>query len=77
MGLIRGIDQRPARQAIARAVTRMCQELDVLVIAEGVETAGECQFLADIGIHLMQGYLFARPLFQATAQARDIPWPGT
>ena len=32
------------------------------VIAEGIETLGERDFVADCGIRLMQGYLFAKPL---------------
>ncbi|ODV10077.1 MAG: diguanylate phosphodiesterase [Rubrivivax sp. SCN 70-15] len=67
MALVRGIDTSAARQAIARGVVRICQELGVQVIAEGIETAAERDFFVDEGVTLMQGYLFARPAFRALA----------
>ena len=74
MDLIRGIDVLPARQAIVRHVTRMCTDLGIQVIAEGVETIGEYGALRDLGIRLIQGYLFGMPLFEAIAQADAIRW---
>jgi len=35
------------------------------VTAEGVETLGEYHTLRELGIDLFQGYLFARPAFEA------------
>ena len=61
--LVRGVDTQPARQAIARAVIRMAEELDIDVIAEGIETAGERDFFVHEGVRLFQGVLFSRPLF--------------
>lgn len=75
MGLVRNIDQRKAAQAIARGVTRICEELGIGVIAEGIETAGECACLHDMGVNLMQGYLFSRPLFESAGAADALPWP--
>lgn len=74
MALIRDVDQDRARQAIVRGVVMMCSELNVTVIAEGIESAGERDFLADCGIFLMQGYWFARPAFQALAEVRPAAW---
>ena len=67
MDLIRNVDANRARQAIVRSLVRLCEEMGIEVIAEGIETRGERDFLMDAGIHLMQGYLFARPAFQAAA----------
>ncbi len=75
MDLIRGIDASRSRQAIVRGVTQMCRELNIRVIAEGVETADEYLCLADQGIELMQGYLFSKPLFGACASADALSWP--
>lgn len=75
MDLIRGIDQSRTRQAIVRATVGMCEELGIKVIGEGVETADECSALFDLGIHLMQGYLFSRPLFESCGQAERLAWP--
>ncbi len=61
MSLVRGIDTDPRKQAIVRAMKRLCDELDVIVVAEGVETAPERDMLIELGCDLLQGYLFARP----------------
>ena len=75
MALVRGVDASRSRQAIARGMVRICQELGIQVIAEGVETAAECDFFLDEGVTLMQGYLFARPAFRALASAASLTWP--
>ncbi|SDV48282.1 EAL domain-containing protein [Chitinasiproducens palmae] len=74
MALIRGIDHDRARRAIVGGVVAMCNDLGIEVIAEGVETADERNCLADNGISLMQGYLFARPAFEALAPITEGSW---
>jgi EAL domain-containing protein (putative c-di-GMP-specific phosphodiesterase class I) len=61
MELVRGVDSDKRRQAIVRAVVRMCEDLDTLVIAEGIETAGEAAALRSLGVRYHQGYWYARP----------------
>ncbi len=61
MSLVRGVDADPRRQSIVRSMTRLCDDLGIMVIAEGVETPGERDTLAELGCDLLQGYLFARP----------------
>ncbi|SDH69443.1 EAL domain, c-di-GMP-specific phosphodiesterase class I (or its enzymatically inactive variant) [Pseudomonas flavescens] len=75
MALIRAVDQDKARQAIVRGIVAICRDLDVQVIAEGIETPGERDFLADSGIDLMQGYLFARPRFKGLPAIAEAAWP--
>lgn len=65
MRLIRSVDRPGPRQAILRAIRRACYDLEIDVIAEGVETLAEYQFLAGQRIRYFQGYLFARPAFEA------------
>lgn len=74
MALIRNIDRDKSRQAIVRGIVTMCADLAVTVIAEGIETAGERDFLADAGIYLMQGYWFAKPAFKALAEIPATAW---
>ena len=65
MALIRDIDSDRVRQAIIRGILQVCTELSTAVIAEGVETHAELAVLQSFGIELFQGYLFARPAFEA------------
>jgi EAL domain-containing protein (putative c-di-GMP-specific phosphodiesterase class I) len=67
MGLIRNIDQRPAARRIIKAILELAFDLDVQVIAEGIESPAECAVLVDLGVQLFQGYLFARPAFESFA----------
>ena len=61
MSLIRNIDRQPIKRNIVRSMHRLCAELGILVVCEGVETAEERDALAELGCDLMQGYLFAKP----------------
>ncbi len=47
---------------IVRAMASLGRNLGVEVVAEGVETAGQLEFLRGTGAHVCQGYLFSKPL---------------
>lgn len=61
MSLVRGVDADSRRQSVVRSMKQLCDDLGVLVVAEGVETPAERDMLAELGCDLLQGYLFARP----------------
>lgn len=65
MALIRDINQDKVRQAIVKGILQVCTDLDITVIAEGIESPGELTTLQEFGIELFQGYHFARPAFEA------------
>lgn len=65
MALTRDIDKDPIRQAIVGGVIGTCRALGCRVVAEGVETREELDTLRQMGIHLIQGYLLARPALEA------------
>ena len=75
MDLVRHVDSSRPRQAIVRGLMRLCEDMGIQVIAEGIETTAERDFLADQGVRLMQGYLFARPAFRALAEIDEAAWP--
>lgn len=74
MGLVRGIDTDPVRQAIVKGVTGIASDIGSTLLAEGVETAAEYRTLRGIGIHLFQGYLFARPALERLETVDDATW---
>lgn len=73
MDLIRGLEASLPRRIIVDGVARMCRQLGIILIAEGVETAEELDALRAIGIRYVQGYLFARPGFERLPAADLLP----
>ena len=61
IALVRNIGEEPVKQKLVGSMTRLCQDLNIAVIAEGVETAAERDTVSELGCALMQGYWFARP----------------
>jgi EAL domain-containing protein (putative c-di-GMP-specific phosphodiesterase class I) len=59
--IVRGVHRSRTKQRVIRSLVSLCNELSVIVVAEGVETTGERDTLVDIGCDLLQGYLFAEP----------------
>ncbi|MDX6807146.1 EAL domain-containing protein [Terrihabitans rhizophilus] len=65
MHLIRDVDQSAAKQAILAGLASIARQLDITLIAEGVETREELACIRACGIKLVQGYLFAKPAFES------------
>jgi EAL domain-containing protein (putative c-di-GMP-specific phosphodiesterase class I) len=59
--LVRDIDRSVARQDMIRALNRLCDDLEVESIAEGIETAAEAAVCRELGCRFGQGFLFGRP----------------
>lgn len=73
IGLIRGIDTDVRSEAIVRGIVRVCGDLGVSVVAEGVERMDELHVLEDAGVDYAQGYLFARPVVGRLVGDGEIP----
>jgi len=59
--LIAGIPQEPERAGLARALIALARGMNFEVIAKGVETHTQREFLAEAGCRVCQGELFATP----------------
>jgi len=59
---IRDIPNKREDMAIVKAIVAMSESLGIRVIAEGVETIGQYEFLIREGCNEMQGFLFSKPL---------------
>ncbi|WP_350614255.1 EAL domain-containing protein [Pseudomonas sp. HY7a-MNA-CIBAN-0227] len=60
--LIARLPDSPRDAAMARSIIELCRHFDLLVIAEGVETQEQCQWLKANGCQFIQGSLVAQPL---------------
>ncbi len=61
MSLVRGVDESRIKQQLIRSVVDLCQQLGMLVVAEGIETRAELQIIRKLGCDLAQGYYIGRP----------------
>lgn len=72
MVLVRDVHRFPVRQRLVRALVSAAMELDVEVIAEGVETTDELDCLRALGCDLFQGYLLAKPAPSLAVPATEV-----
>jgi len=78
---VRGLPHNERDAAIARSVVAMGHGLKLQVLAEGIETAEQMQFLQQLGCDFGQGWHFAKPMplealvqrLQATPAAQPAP----
>ncbi|HYQ98731.1 MAG TPA: GGDEF domain-containing phosphodiesterase, partial [Casimicrobiaceae bacterium] len=59
---VHGLEQNKNDEAITQAIIALSHSLGLRVIAEGVETAGQFEFLKRHGCEEAQGFLISRPL---------------
>jgi EAL domain-containing protein (putative c-di-GMP-specific phosphodiesterase class I) len=68
MGLIRDIDTSPVKQKLVESMARLCRDLGILVVAEGVETEAERGASDHAGSDLLKGSLHRKPSRLGTAR---------
>jgi diguanylate cyclase (GGDEF)-like protein/PAS domain S-box-containing protein len=59
---VRDMVEDASDRAIVRATVALAHEMDMTVVAEGVETVEQLRLLREIGCDGVQGYLLARPM---------------
>ncbi|WP_440109463.1 EAL domain-containing protein [Acidovorax sp. BL-A-41-H1] len=62
MAFVRDLTTSPTARALTVSVLSIAHSLEMVVVAEGVETPGQQQWLQAHGCPVMQGYLFGRPM---------------
>ncbi|HEY2091574.1 MAG TPA: EAL domain-containing protein [Thermoanaerobaculia bacterium] len=61
-GFVHDLEHDPEDRAIVSAIVALGRTLDLQVVAEGVETEAQQEFLSNIGCTSLQGFLFSKPL---------------
>jgi len=61
MSFVRGVDRDRTRQKLVRTMARLCDDLEVAFVTEGVENHGELEALLVLGCDVFQGWHFAMP----------------
>ena len=62
MGFIRKIGKNPNAEAIIRHTIGMAHDMGAKVVAEGVETKEQLEFLQSVDCDMIQGYYFYKPM---------------
>jgi diguanylate cyclase (GGDEF)-like protein/PAS domain S-box-containing protein len=56
------IETDDTKSVLAQAIVSLAQTMDLVAVAEGVETSGQCEMLGRMGCDQAQGYYLARPM---------------
>ena len=67
---IRHMQTQPKKQMVVETMLSLSRQLNLLVTAEGIETAEQVKLLRQLGCHFGQGYLFAEALPPETIEHR-------
>lgn len=59
--LVCDIDENDVSKQITGAIVDLGKAMQLVVLAEGVETQGQCEILTNIGCDLAQGYYYSKP----------------
>ncbi|QDT05736.1 Cyclic di-GMP phosphodiesterase Gmr [Rubripirellula lacrimiformis] len=69
---IRDVHTNPEHKELIRSIVAMADALNVKVVTEGVETLEQLRLVTDLGCHLIQGFLFTKPMDEYQAAELQI-----
>ncbi|MHB8461787.1 MAG: putative bifunctional diguanylate cyclase/phosphodiesterase, partial [Vulcanimicrobiaceae bacterium] len=76
---IRGIEADSRSSGVVTTLIALARELDATIVAEGIETDGQLEFLVRHGCHTIQGYRLGLPMpaseFESFLRRTNIPSP--
>jgi EAL domain-containing protein (putative c-di-GMP-specific phosphodiesterase class I)/FixJ family two-component response regulator len=73
-GFVHDVGRQPTQQAIFLASLNMAHQLNMKVVAEGVEDAADWDYVRDAGCDVAQGYFISRPLDAASVAGWAEVW---
>lgn len=68
------IDKSESDASLVVAIIAMARSMNLQLVAEGVETLEQYEFLTGNGAHIIQGYLFSKPVPADELQVLLSPW---
>lgn len=74
ISMVRNIDRHDRRRTITLGMIKVCQDLRIDVVAEGIERPEELSILRAAGVRYVQGFLLARPALDALTRDNAIAY---
>ncbi len=71
------VSSESKRDLIFKHMIHLAQDMHIVTVVEGVETAEEMEFVRDLGCDLIQGYYYDCPLPAADFTSKYLPLPQT
>jgi EAL domain-containing protein (putative c-di-GMP-specific phosphodiesterase class I) len=72
---VTGIAASPKDQAIVEAIVSLARSLGLCLVAEGIETRSDWDYLCGLGVDIAQGYMISRPQSPSDFAAWLAEWP--
>ena len=66
--------ERPESAKLVKGIISMAQSLELNIVAEGVETEAQYNFLKENGTRVMQSYLFSKAVPADELERLLVPW---
>ena len=73
--LVQGLNENRRQRVITLGMIRICHDLGIDIVAEGVERVEDLDVLLDAGVKYVQGYLFAKPALGPLIADAQINYP--